>query len=41
MGIRGRFQLFVTHMSARKAMTTAMDEKAALTCQFASFADAG
>lgn len=41
MGIRGRFQLFVTQMSARKAMTTAMDEKAALTCRFVSFADAG
>ena len=33
--------LFVTQMSARKAMTTAMDEKAALTCRFVSFADAG
>ena len=41
MGIRGRFQLFVTQMTARKAMTTAMDEKAALTCRFVSFADAG
>jgi hypothetical protein len=41
MGIRGRFQLFVTQMSARKAMTTAMDEKATLTCRFVSFADAG
>jgi hypothetical protein len=40
-GLRGRFQLFVTQMSARKAMTTAMDEKAALTCRFVSFADAG
>jgi len=28
-------------MSARKAMMTAMDEKAALTCRFVSFADAG
>ena len=37
----GRFQLFVTQMSARKAMTTAMDEKAALTCRFVSFAGAG
>jgi hypothetical protein len=41
MGIRGRFQLFVTPDERQEGNDTAMNEKAALTCRFVSCADAG